>query len=72
MCEIDKTRLINIQLVLFDLTACWSGCDGAFIVIIFVTMHEKTRYKLEITSLDNAHLKVQALCYFMLKSDLPK
>ena len=32
-------------------------------------MHEKTRYKSEIAILDNAHLKVQTLCYFMLKSD---
>ena len=36
-----------------------------------VTVHEKTRYKYQIAILDNAHLKVQTLCYFMLKSDLP-
>ena len=33
----------------------------------FVTVHEKTRYKSKIAILDNAHLKVQTLCYFMLK-----
>ena len=37
----------------------------------FVTVHEKTRYKSKIVILDNAHLKVQTLHYFMLKSDLP-
>ena len=37
----------------------------------YVTVHEKTRYKLKIAILDNAHLKVQTLCYFMLKPDLP-
>ena len=37
----------------------------------YVTVHEKTRYKLEIAILDNTHLKVQTLCYFMLKSDWP-
>ena len=37
---------------------------------IFMSVHEKTRYKSEIAILDNAHLKVQTLCYFMLKSDL--
>ena len=36
-----------------------------------MTVHEKTRYKLKIAILENAHLKVQTLCYFMLKSDLP-
>ena len=36
----------------------------------FVTVHEKTRYKSEIAILDNAHLKVQTVCYFMLKSDV--
>ena len=38
--------------------------------ITFVTVHDKTRYKSEIVIVDNAHLKVQTLCYFMLKSDL--
>ena len=38
---------------------------------LFATVHEKTRYKWEIAILDNTHLKVQTLCYFMLKSDLP-
>ena len=38
--------------------------------VMTVTVHEKTRYKSEIEILDNAHLKVQTLCYFMLKSDL--
>ena len=28
-------------------------------------------YKSKIAILDNAHLKVQTLCYFMIKSDLP-
>ena len=37
----------------------------------YVSVHEKTRYKSEIAILDNAHLKVQTLCYFMLKSDWP-
>ena len=37
-----------------------------------LTAHEQTRsYKWKIAILDNAHLKVQTLCYFMLKSDLP-
>ena len=35
-----------------------------------MTVHENTRYKSKIAILDNAHLKVQTLCYFMLKSDL--
>ena len=35
-----------------------------------MTVNEKTRSKSEIAILDNAHLKVQTLCYFMLKSDL--
>ena len=39
--------------------------------MLYVTVHERNRYKLEIAILDNAHLKVQTLCYFMLKSDLP-
>ena len=37
----------------------------------YVTVSEKTWYKLKIAILDNAFLKVQTLCYFMLKSDLP-
>ena len=36
-----------------------------------MAVREKTRYKSEMAILDNAHLKVQTLCYFMLKSDLP-
>ena len=36
-----------------------------------MNVHEKTRYKSKIAILDNAHFKVQTLCYFMLKSDLP-
>ena len=36
-----------------------------------VTTHEKPRYELKIAVLDNVHLKVQTLCYFKLKSDLP-
>ena len=38
---------------------------------VYVTVHEKNRYKSEIAILDNAHLKVQTLCYFMRKSDGP-
>ena len=34
-----------------------------------VYVQEKTRYKSKIAILDNAYLKVQTLCYFMLKSD---
>ena len=34
-----------------------------------MTVHEKTWYKLETAILDDAHLKVQTLCYFVLKSD---
>ena len=34
-------------------------------------MHEKTRYRSKIAILDNAHLKMQTLCYFMLKSNWP-
>ena len=41
------------------------------VLSVFVTVHEKTRYNPKIAILDNAHLKVQTLCYFMLKSDLP-
>ena len=37
----------------------------------YVTVSEKTWYKLKIAILDDAFLKVQTLCYFMLKSDLP-
>ena len=36
-----------------------------------MTVHEKTRCKSKIAILENAHLKVQTLCYFMLRSDLP-
>ena len=36
-----------------------------------MTVHEKTWYESGIEILDNAHLKVQTLCHFMLKSDLP-
>ena len=36
-----------------------------------VTVHKKTRYKSKIAILDNAHIKMQTLCYFMLKSDWP-
>ena len=36
----------------------------------YVTVHEKTSYKSEIAILDNAYLKVQTLCYFILKSNL--
>ena len=37
----------------------------------FVTVHEKTRCKSKIVIFDNAHLNVQTLWYFMLKSDWP-
>ena len=33
-------------------------------------MNEKTKYKSEIAILDNAYLKMQIVCYFMLKSNL--
>ena len=36
-----------------------------------VIVHEKTRYKSKIAVLDNASLKVQTLCCFMLKSVWP-
>ena len=36
-----------------------------------MTVHEKSMYKPKIAILDNAHLKVQTLCYFMLQSDWP-
>ena len=36
-----------------------------------VTVHKETRYKSNIAILDNAHWKVQTLCYIVLKSDLP-
>ena len=41
-----------------------------FTISANVTVHEKTRYKLEIAILNSAHLEVQTLCYVMLKSDL--
>ena len=41
------------------------------VLSVFVTVHEKTRYKSKNAILDNAHLKVQTLCCFTLKSDLP-
>ena len=44
---------------------------GAVMFSPYVTLHEKTRYKSKLAILDNAHLKMQTLCYFMLKSDLP-
>ena len=46
-----------------------SHCQAAKILI--VTVHEKIRCKSKIVSLDDAHLKVQALCCYMLKSDWP-
>ena len=48
----------------------FSQC-GSVIYILYVTVHEKTRYKLKIATLNNANLKVQTLCCFMLKSDWP-
>ena len=36
-----------------------------------MTVHEKTSYKSKIAILGNAYLKVQILCYFMLKSNFP-
>ena len=47
------------------------GWSSVWDFTVTVTVHEKTRYKSKIAILDNAHLKVQALCYFMLKSDWP-
>ena len=38
---------------------------------IHMWLHEKTRCRSKIAILDNAHLKVPTLCYFMRKSDLP-
>ena len=46
-------------------------CFCLFVCFQFVTVHEKTRNESKIAILDNAHLKVQTLCYFMQKSDLP-
>ena len=40
-------------------------------IIKFVAVHKKTRYMSKIAILDNAYLKVQTLCYFILKSDWP-
>ena len=36
-----------------------------------MTVHKKTRYKSKIAILNHAYLKVQTLCYFVRKSDLP-
>ena len=47
------------------------GDCGATALHTNVAVHEKNRYKSKIAILDNAHLKVQTLCYFMLKPDLP-
>ena len=41
-------------------------------VLPTLNVHEKTRNKSEIAVLDNAHLKGQTFCYFMLKPDLSK
>ena len=41
-------------------------------VLEYVTGQEKSRCKSKIAILDNVHLKVQTLCYFMLKSDVAK
>ena len=38
---------------------------------INTTVYKKIRYKSKIAVLDNAHLKVQTLCYFILKLNLP-
>ena len=46
-------------------------CNRYDCALLYVTVHEKTRYKSKIAILDNAHFKVQTLCYFMLKSYLP-
>ena len=46
------------------------GCQNKWLYV-YVTVHEKTRCKSKTAILDNAHLKVQTLCYFMQKSDLP-
>ena len=46
----------------------WGG-DGQSTQSIFVTVQEKTRYKSKTAILDDAHLKVQTLCHFVLKSD---
>ena len=36
-----------------------------------MTVHEKTRYMSKIAILENAHLRLQTSCYFMLKSGWP-
>ena len=49
---------------------CTRAVTNVFVVpqsLIIVTVHEKTRYKSKIAILDNAHLKMQTSCYFMLK-----
>ena len=51
-----------------DGETCFYLCE-VFLFYIYVTVHEKTRYKSKIAILDDAHLKVQTLCYFMLESD---
>ena len=42
--------------------------DRSAVVLVFikVTVREKTMYKSKIAVLNNAHLKMQTLCYFML------
>ena len=44
---------------------------NVLVAINHVPLHEKIRYKSKTAILDDAHLKVQTLCYFVLKSDWP-
>ena len=44
---------------------------GTSVHQLYVIEHEQIRHKSKIAILDDAHLKVQTLCYFMLKSDWP-
>ena len=65
--------LASVLSVTTSLSLRW-GKEGVLEVIplySFLTVHEKTSYKLKIAILDNTRLKMQTLCYFMLKSDLP-
>ena len=63
-CWLIYWQANNHSLVLYRICFC-------LLSWLFLTVHEKTRCKSEIAILDNAHLMVQTLCYFMLKSDLP-
>ena len=70
-----KTDFFSLPRAAFTFNAMFrQGCHYSPKSIhwaINVTVHEKTRCKSKIAALDNAHLKVQTLCYFMLKSVWP-